>query len=427
MSMRKQSIAVGLILILTLLCFAGSAMAKKVTITYWTGWGGSELEDLKKIIDEFNKSNPRVQVETTTIFGAYEKLLTAIAGGRAPDVVSAVWASQLAALAHNGGIMPLDKYVSKSDKVKAGDFFPSLWKSFHYNGKLYGLAATTNTNFVAYNKAMFKEVGLDPAKPPEMLNELEAYAKKLTKWDTQKNITRLGYLPAGIWKWALVFGGDWYDEDKKQITADNPKNVEALKWLGKYWAEYGVDSLQKFTAGFGNYWSPNNPFMVGKLAMQDYGEWLQQFGEKYNPKLEYGLFATPYPAGGRKNVTTFGGSIFCIPVGSKHPDEAWEFIEWITGPYAQKKIAKVFTNMPPRVAVAKDPELLADVPILKFGLKLLEGPNAFGDIQIPVWAQYQEEMGRVEEQVTRGQMTAEAALKELQAKMQKELEKTLRK
>ncbi len=421
---KGLSLVVVLAVMLTL---TSTAMAEKVTITYWSGWGGSELEDLKVIIEEFNQSHPNIQVETTTIFGAYEKLLTAIAGGRSPDVVSAVWASQLAGLAHNGGVIPLDQYIDASNQIKPEDFFPSLWQSFQYNGSVYGLAATTNTNFIAYNKAMFREAGFDPETPPADLNELQTAMRKLTQWDEEGNISRLGYQPGGLFKWGLVFGGNWYDESAKKVTATDSKNVEALQWLADFWSEYGIEKTQKFTAGFGNYWSPNNPFMVGKLAMQDYGEWLAQFVDKYNPDLEYGMFANPNPPGGRANVTTFGGSVFCIPTGSSYPDEAWEFIEWITGEYAQKKIAQVFANMPPRKAVAEDPELLAQMPILKFGLQLLNGPNAFADsVAIPVWAQYLEEIGRAEEQVTRGQMTAEQALRDVERKIQRELDRALR-
>jgi len=157
--------------------------------------------------------------------------------------------------------------------------------------------------------------------------------------------------------------------------------------------------------------------------MQSYGEWLEQFQIRYNPDLDYGVFPTPAPEGGRENVTTFGGSVFAIPVGTEHADAAWQFIEWITGPVGQKKLAKVFANMPPRVAVAKDPEVLEAVPILKFGLNLLEGPNAFGDLPIPVWEQYQAEMGRAEEAVTRGGAEAAETLKQVKATIEKEYKK----
>ncbi|NLA57354.1 MAG: ABC transporter substrate-binding protein [Firmicutes bacterium] len=409
--------------LLVCLLVSGTALAK-VKITYWTGWGGEELEDLKVVIEEFHKANPDIEVETTTIFGAYEKLLTAIAGGRGPDVVSAVWASQLAGLAHHGALQPLDKYIEASSVVSPDDFFPAIWKSFQYQGHVWALAATTNTNFEAYNKEFFREVGLDPEAPPKTLKEFEDVIRKLTIWDSEGELVRLGYLPSGLLKWGYVFGGEWLNEETNEITADHPRNVAALQWLGDFWAEYGVEKLQKFSAGFGNYWSPNNPFMVGKLAIQNYGEWIESFRVRYNPSLDYGVFATPYPEGGRPNVTTFGGSVFAIPVGSKNPEAAWRFIEWITGPEGQKRLARVFTNMPPRADVARDPELLEEIPILKFGLSLLEGPNAFADsVPIPVWEQYLAELGRAEEAVTRGVAKPEEALKEVKAIIERELQK----
>ena len=413
-----------LLIVGLLICLIGSTTAlAKVKITYWTGWGGDELEDLKVVIEEFNQANADIEVETTTIFGAYEKLLTAIAGGRGPDVVSAIWGSQLAALAHHGALQPLDKYIAASSVVSPDDFFPAIWTSYNYKGHIWALGATTNTNFEAYNKDFFREAGLDPERPPKTITELEEVTRKLTKWDADGELTRLGFLPGGLWKMGLVFGGDWMNLETGEITADHPGNVAALQWLGDFWKEYGVENLQKFTAGFGNYWSPNNPFMVGKLAMQSYGEWLEQFQIRYNPNLDYGVFATPAPEGGRENVTTFGGSVFAIPVGTKNADAAWRFIEWITGPEGQKKLAKVFANMPPRVAVAKDPEVLEAVPILEFGLSLLEGPNAFGDLPLPVWEQYQAEMGRAEEAVTRGEADSTEALKQVKATIEKEYKK----
>ncbi len=420
---KKSTLLVIVLMVALTLSF--TTLAAKKEIEYWSGWGGTELEDLKVIIEEFNEANPDFVVKTTTIFGAYEKLLTAIAGGEAPDVVSAVWDSQLAALAERGALLSLDEYVEASDKVKAEDFFPALWESFYYKDSIWALAATTNTHFTVYNKDMFAEAGLDPEKPPITTDELEEYTEKVTIKDNRGNFTRFGYIPGGLIKWNYVFGGSWYDEATGKITADHPKNVEALQWLADFVSKYDVNKVDQFSAGFGNYWSPANPFFAGKLAMQDYGEWIQQFGEKYGPDVKWAPFPYPYPEGGRKNVTDFAGSMFTIPKGSENPDEAWEFIEWVTGSYATKKIAIVFTNMPPRHAVAKDAELLEKVPILKFGLKLLEGPNAFGAVPIAVYEMLSNEVGQAEDAVKHGDAEAAAALAAVTEKIQKELDMVL--
>ncbi|MGC9064406.1 MAG: hypothetical protein ACP5JL_07005, partial [bacterium] len=74
--MSKRILVLVLTLVFIISTFSTLAYAEKVKIVYWTGWGGSELEDLKKIIDEgFNKKRTDIEVETVTILGAYEKLL----------------------------------------------------------------------------------------------------------------------------------------------------------------------------------------------------------------------------------------------------------------------------------------------------------------------------------------------------------------
>ena len=93
--MKRTVLAMLLVLLVSAVAFA-----EPVKIEYWTGWGGEELDDIQKyVIDEFMKENPDIIVETSTIFGSYDKLLTAIAAGTPPDVVSAVWETQIPGLA----------------------------------------------------------------------------------------------------------------------------------------------------------------------------------------------------------------------------------------------------------------------------------------------------------------------------------------
>ena len=423
--MSKTIKVISLLIVSTLLlalAIGTSSASSKVKILYWTGWGGSELEDLKKIIQEgFNDKRSDIEVETQTIFGAYEKLLAAIAGGVAPDVVSAVWDSQLASLAARGAILPLDNFAVESG-IKGTDFWPKLWDSFHYDGKLYALAVTTNCQFIAYNLDMVKAAGLDPDNPPKTTQELDEWAVKLTKWDDKGNIKVLGYRPSEIALWGRLFGGSFYNEQERKITANDPKIVSAMEWLLSYNKWCDPKKHAAFSAGLGGYWSPENPFFAGKVAMSGYGEWLVQFGLKYNPKLKYGIFAFPTPDG-NTNSTLFGGSMFVIPKNSKHPKEAWEFIKWITSEEPMKKICVAFTNMPPRINVAKSPEVLKAIPVLSLTIPLMEKGNAFTSVSMPIWQEYATALANAESMVINGQKTPKAALDEVTVNMQKELDK----
>ena len=79
-----------------------SPAADQAFLNYWTGWSGFEFDELQKLVDQFNKEHPDIFVNMTTVFGQYDKVLTAIAGGNPPDVVSAVWLRQLVSIAARG-------------------------------------------------------------------------------------------------------------------------------------------------------------------------------------------------------------------------------------------------------------------------------------------------------------------------------------
>ena len=92
---------------------AAPAAGGKAKLEYWTGWGGYEFDALNKLVKEFNGQSKLGEVNMTTVFGQYEKVLTAIGAGNPPDIVSAVWMSQLAAMASKGALIPLDNYIAK--------------------------------------------------------------------------------------------------------------------------------------------------------------------------------------------------------------------------------------------------------------------------------------------------------------------------
>ena len=82
-------------------------------LNYWTGWSGFEYDELQKLVDKFNEEHPEIFVNMSTVFGQYDKVLTAIAGGNPPDVVSAVWLRQLVSMAARNGLQPVSAYAEQ--------------------------------------------------------------------------------------------------------------------------------------------------------------------------------------------------------------------------------------------------------------------------------------------------------------------------
>ena len=64
----------------------GAASSGQAFLNYWTGWSGFEFDELQRQVDKFNEANKdKIFVNMTTVFGQYDKVLTAIAGGNPPD------------------------------------------------------------------------------------------------------------------------------------------------------------------------------------------------------------------------------------------------------------------------------------------------------------------------------------------------------
>src|SRR5262249_27905673 len=102
----------------------------------------------------------------------------------------------------------------------------------------------------------------------------------------------------------------------------------------------------------------------------------------------------------------------------------WEFLDWITRPYAVKTFCWGIKAMPPLRAVAHHPLLQGD-PLYRFTIPISHGPHSFGPPPIPIWPTYSREIGRVEEAALLGGGDPQRLLDDLQARMEKELRHTL--
>lgn len=402
---------------------ARTTSPKVTEIVYWTGWSGHEFEAQERLIAEFNRTHPHIRVRILSQFGTsgYQKVRIAFAGGATPDVMSTVWADELAAYALRGVLTPLNSYLKQSGRDVEREYTPGVAKMLRIEGKTYGLTVTTNTSFIAYNRAIFREAGLDPNHPPQTIAELDRAALACTKYDPQGNFVRYGFRPSQLSLWAYVFGGKWYDTATRRITANDPHNLAALRWMVSYARTYDLKKMQAFQAGFGSNETANGPFFVGKMAMWSTGEWSQEYIHRYAPALDWGWFALPAPPGGRDKTTGAGGSVFVIPAACRHKDEAWEFLNWMSSPHAVASFCQSIKNVPPVIAAAKENTFFQTDPLFHFSIAISQGKNSFGAPPIPTWPTYSREIGRVEEAAVLGGEDPKKLLNTLQKQMEKEL------
>ncbi|HEY4553094.1 MAG TPA: ABC transporter substrate-binding protein [Bacillaceae bacterium] len=326
----------------------------KVIIDFWTFWG-SEIRRpvIEKIVDDFNKSQDKIEVKHTYVpWGdIWTKELAAIAAGNPPDVViNDINGTALRGMKNQA--MKLSEFL-EGDDIK-GRFYPELWEATLHDGDSYGIPFNTDTRVLFYNKDAFKDAGLDPEKPPATWAELEEYAAKLDK-KQGADYERIGFYPLwgiGTDVWMLnADGKNFIDQDGKPII-DTEVNLKTLEWLKKWNDKYGQNTINAFKAQIDS--QQGNPFFNGKLAMFANTPTFYTQIRDYAPDLNFGVAPLPEREKGSGHLSWGGGFVAEIPEGSKHPEEAWEFIKYLTDVEAQEYWAvKNFDNVANKEAADK--------------------------------------------------------------------------
>ncbi|HEX7056426.1 MAG TPA: extracellular solute-binding protein, partial [Bacilli bacterium] len=152
-----------------------------VELTFWGDWGGEGQKQFETMVDAFNKSQDRIRVKYVLQQDMITKFLTAATSGGSPDILFwDRWRTALYAPKHV--LHPIDELMQR-DGINAADYYEQSLKELSYNGKLYGLPLTVDARALFYNKKLLDQAGV---KPPTSWDELEAAAKKLTKWNGDK-------------------------------------------------------------------------------------------------------------------------------------------------------------------------------------------------------------------------------------------------
>jgi multiple sugar transport system substrate-binding protein len=214
----------------------GAAQARADEILWWApNWGQARAEELAR---KFEAVNPdlKVKIEVTVSDGLQNRVLVALKSGSPPDLIEIQngWNIPFAA---TGTLMPLDDVYAKS-KIDKADFAPAALSLSALDGKLYGLPYRIEAHAVYYNKAAFREAGLDPAKPPKTWPELIEVAKKLTKTVNGKpqygyGITGGGEFGNTVYRTLPLIwmnGGSILSDDMKQVVVNQKPAVEAVEF-----------------------------------------------------------------------------------------------------------------------------------------------------------------------------------------------------
>lgn len=381
---------------------------------------------MKVLVDDFNRSQSRIEVEYIPTSSVSKKTLVATAGGEPPDLAGLV-AQDVFDFAEKGALIALDDWA-RGTVVDAARYVPAYWDMGVARGRLYGVVSVPAVNALHWNKRLFRAAGLDPERPPRTIAELDGYAKRLTRVEDGR-IVQAGFLPSDPTWWAFFwpyfFHGRLWDGEAR-VTLTEPENVQAFTWVQSYAKEHGVLALQNLSATFGNTASAQDPFLSEKLAMVLQGVWLANFVDAFAPNLDWG--AAPFPSIDADDppVSFVDADMLVIPRGAAHPREAFEFIRFLSERANTEKLCLLQRKNSPLMDVSASFFEKHKNPYIRMFQALPSSPGARGPLKMSVWPEYRTELHATFQKVWLARATPEQALAETNARMQRSLDRARR-
>ncbi|MEV4319898.1 ABC transporter substrate-binding protein [Actinocrispum sp. NPDC049592] len=374
---------------------AGAAPAKDATLTLevYSKFTDREERELNKVLDTFKKKYPNITVHHTGNQDD-DKLTQSIQAGNPPDVAISFYTDNLGNWCKSGAFQDLKPYIDR-DKIDVNQIPEAVREYTTFEGKRCAMPLLADAFGLYYNKDLFAAAGI--SAPPKTTDELFEDAKKLTKFGPDGSIEVAGFSASMPFYgnlaevWAPMFGAKYLGPDGKSGLAGSPQWKEMFEFQKKLVDFYGADKLEKFKAGLGDEYSPDNAFHKGKLAMALDGEFRTAFIADTAKGLNYGTAPSPMSP---NNSKMYGGglvtgTIIAIPKGVKNPGASWELIKHLTlDTDSLVAFSNGINNLPSTIDSLKSPNLKHEAQFQTFldiygSGKLVTKPStAIGDAHL---------------------------------------------
>jgi len=364
----KKYILVLFLVGIFLLSGALTALAAEapVTITWWHIQTETEHRNVwQNLAEQYMAEHPNVSIEITVLenenFKA--KLTTVMQSGEVPDIFQSWGGGTMNDQAEAGLLKDITAYLDKDGWRET--FSEGALGVYSYEGKNYGVPRDMGMVGFWYNKDLFAQAGIN--NPPATWTELLDDIKKLKAAGITPIAVGEGDKWPGAFYWeylAVRVGGEdaFVAAASRKSSFSGPAFVEAGEKLLEL---VGADPFQ---LGFlGATWADEATLMGnGEAAMDLMGQWApgsfrensidsQGLGDKT------GWFKFPMVEGGAGDPDDALGGGNGFVVGKNAPEEAVDFLKFISSVKSQIAQAEVGLSVP----VVKGAETGLTDPTLK--------------------------------------------------------------
>lgn len=378
---------------------------------------GREGEVVAELLPDFEREHPGIRVELQQVpwASAHEKLLTAFAADALPDLcpLGNSWIPEFAAL---GALEPLQPYVEASSEVDPADYFEGIWETNRVDGRLRGVPWYVDTRLLFYRTDLLAEAGFDA--PPRSWAEWDRAMQAIVDQGHGRRHAIL--LPLNEFEQLLSLALQQDDpllrEDGGRGNFRSPGFRRALAYYARIFEQGWARPVSE--TQISNVW---DEFGKGRFAFYVSGPWnIREFRQRLPAELQGRWMTAPLPGPDGPGAGIAGGSSLVVFRGSPRKAEAWKLVEYLSRPEVQQRFHALTGNLPPRRSAWTGAALREDRYARAFRDQL---ERVEPTPKVLEWERIVQEMRLVSERVVRGGLPQDAAVEELDRRVDAILEK----
>ena len=317
------------------------ASSKTGTVTLGVGGGDLDIIAIEKVVDEYMKQNPDVNVKIHRLPSSYsEKLayylqLFEVKSGDLDIMqVDNIWLGDI-----ENNLLDLTEYGAKE---VADQMFDNMVANNIVNNKIIGLPWIADAGTLFYRKDLLEEYGL---KEPETWHDLIIAANKIQEGEREKgNPDFVGFIWQGeadecltcnALEWIHSNDGGTIISDDKKVTLYNKNAVDTINMVASMVGTIspkGVLSMKEDES--------KNVFVSGNAAFIRSWPYVYDLAQNDSSPIKGKVELCPIPGIRpelRSGVT--GLESFCVNKYSENPELAADLVLFLTSEQSQKTIA----------------------------------------------------------------------------------------
>jgi ABC-type glycerol-3-phosphate transport system substrate-binding protein len=405
-----------------------SPKGKSLTVWHWMTDRQPAFEELAKRYEA--ATGVKVNFELYAPSDAYtQKVRAAAQGINLPDIFGILGEKRdFSSFIKAGHILDLTSYMNENNQAWRNVFFPKALalnefnegNSYGINPGTYGVPIDIMTIQMLYNKDLFKQLGLDPEKPPVTFQEFIDMGKKIKDAKMQGMVSGWGE----VWMidcLANNYAFNIMGKDKVlatirgEVPYTDPDWIEVLG-LFKKMHESGVlsDGLVTMVNK-----TAEQLFANGKAVFAFNGSWCVNVYKGMNPNLNYASMLPP-KASEKYPMAIWGGagSSFMVNARGENKEEAVKFLKWFSARDQQTYLSEKTNNLSAnKDCVGAIPDVLSQ---FAKSMDYATHPNIWGVSEFPAVI---EALDKGIQTIILGEKTPEQVAAEVQKVKARELDK----